>query len=169
METIRKNVFETNSSSTHSLTMVRDNEDYLSPSSTLVVDFIDTDEYGCLSTLKEKVSYLVSQIINRYKYDVYDYEDLKEQVEGTYDFQRLADYVMERYGKKLVLPKCYNPSKNEDLDDECEYNVLEEIVNINHQIVCNSLDELLEDLVADNNDLLDRVLDKDFAIVFGRD
>lgn len=159
MESIRKGVFETNSSSTHTLTIKEYKQEYLSPSSTLVVDFINTDDCTVLSTLKEKVSYLVSQIIDKYKYNVYDYNDLKEQVESDYDFKRIADYVMEHFGKKVVLPKSYN-SQGDDLD---------EIVNINHQIRCTNLDDLLNDLVTEHHDLLDDVLNENTLIEFGRD
>ena len=65
MKLIRRGTFETNSSSTHALSVTKgDHSDYLSPSDTLVVEFIDTDDCIVLSTLKEKVSYLVSQIVN---------------------------------------------------------------------------------------------------------
>ena len=58
MKKVRNNVFETNSSSTHTLSVTKgDHSDYLSPSDTLVVEFIDTDDCIVLSTLKEKVSF----------------------------------------------------------------------------------------------------------------
>ena len=66
MKVIRNKVFETNSSSTHSLTFnKKENDNFLSPNSKLVIHFIDTNDYGVFSTLNEKVSYLVSQIINK--------------------------------------------------------------------------------------------------------
>lgn len=168
MKAIRQETFETNSSSTHSLAIKTYKEKYLSPSSTLVVDFINTDDCTVLSTLKEKVSYLVSQIIDKYKYNVYDYNDLKEQVESDYDFKRIADYVMEHFGKKVVLPKSYKVHDYVDEDGET-YNDLDEIVNINHQIRCTSLEGLLEDLVTEHHDLLDDVLSENTLIEFGRD
>lgn len=168
MKAIRQETFETNSSSTHSLAIKTYKEKYLSPSSTLVVDFINTDDCTVLSTLKEKVSYLVSQIIDKYKYNVYDYNDLKEQVESDYDFKRIADYVMEHFGKKVVLPKSYKVHDYVDEDGET-YNDLDEIVNINHQIRCTSLEGLLEDLVTEHHDLLDDVLNENTLIEFGRD
>lgn len=168
MKAIRQETFETNSSSTHSLVIKTYKEKYLSPSSTLVVDFINTDDCYVLSTLKEKVSYLVSQIVDRYKYDVYDYNDLKEQVESDYDFKRIADYVMEHFGKKVVLPKSYKVHDYVDEDGET-YNDLDEIVNINHQIRYTNLDDLLNDLVTEHHDLLDDVLNENTLIEFGRD
>lgn len=168
MKAIRQETFEANSSSTHSLVIKTYKEKYLSPSSTLVVDFINTDDCYVLSTLKEKVSYLVSQIIDKYKYNVYDYNNLKEQVESDYDFKRIADYVMEHFGKKVVLPKSYKVHDYVDEDGET-YNDLDEIVNINHQIRRTSLEELLEDLVTEHHDLLDDVLSENTLIEFGRD
>ena len=169
MKKVRNNVFETNSSSTHALSITKgDHSDYLSPSDTLVVEFINTDDCRVLSTLKEKVSYLVSQIVNWYKWDVYDYDDLKEQVEKSLDFRRIADFVMSRYGKKVVLPKEYKINRWTDEDGDV-YGGLEDIVSINHQIVCSSLDELLEDLVSHDCNLLDEVLREDTVIEFGRD
>lgn len=168
MKAIRQETFETNSSSTHSLVIKTYKEKYLSPSSTLVVDFINTDDCTVLSTLKEKVSYLVSQIIDKYKYNVYDYNDLKEQVESDYDFKRIADYVMEHFGKKVVLPKSYKVHDYVDEDGET-YNDLDEIVNINHQIRYTNLDDLLNDLVTEHHDLLDDVLNENTLIEFGRD
>lgn len=168
MKAIRQETFETNSSSTHSLAIKTYKEKYLSPSSTLVVDFINTDDCYVLSTLKEKVSYLVSQIVDRYKYDVYDYDDLKEQVERDYDFQRIADYVMTKFNKKVVLPKSYKVHSYVDEDGDT-HNDLDEIVNINHQIRYTSLEELLEDLVTEHHDLLDDVLSENTLIEFGRD
>ena len=169
MKKVRNNVFETNSSSTHALSVTKgSHSDYLSPSDTLVVKFIDTDDYRVLSTLKEKVSYLVSQIVNWYKRDVYDYDDLKEQVEKSLDFRRIADFVMSRYGKKVVLPKEYKVDRMVD-EDGNTYSTLEDIVNINHQIRCSNLDELLEDLVNHDRNLLDEVLREDTVIEFGWD
>ena len=169
MKKVRNNVFETNSSSTHALSVTKGNHsDYLSPSDTLVVEFIDTDDCRVLSSLKEKVSYLVSHIAHRYKWDVYDYDDLKEQVEKSLDFRRIADFVMSRYGKKVVLPKKYKVNRWVD-EDGNTYNSLEDIVNINHQITCSNLDELLEDLVNHDRNLLDEVLREDTVIEFGRD
>lgn len=157
MKTIREGVFETNSSSTHSLTIIEPKSDnYLSPSRTLMVDFMNTDDECVLVTLREKVSYLVSQIINNYKWDVYDYEDLKEQIENNRDFIRIQEYVAKKFKRNVVLPKTYKGN-------------LEDIVNINHQLHCKSLDECLEDICTNRPDLLEIVLSEDTAIEFGRD
>jgi hypothetical protein len=169
MKIIRNRVFETNSSSTHALSVTKgDHSDYLSPSDTLVVEFIDTDDYYTLVTLQEKVSYLVSQIINKYKWGAYDYDDLKEQVEKSFDFKRIANFVMSKYGKKVILPQEHKVDRWTDEDGDI-HNDLEDIVNINHQITYSDLDELLEDLVNHNRNLLDEVLREDTVIEFGSD
>ena len=167
MKIIRQNVFETNSSSTHVLTIGKKQDDYLSPNKTLVINFINTDKVFVLGTLKEKVSYLVFQIIDRYKYNALDYDDLKEQVENSPDFRRIADYVKNKYGKEVKLPKTYKVNTYGQ-DDKEEYADIDEIVNINHQIKCSSLDELLDELV-EKQDLLDVVLRDDTYIEIGRD
>lgn len=158
MKVIRNKVFETNSSSTHSLTFnKKENDNFLSPNSELVIHFIDTNDYGIFSTLNEKVSYLVSQIINKYKYDVLSYEDLIEEVEENYDFQRIKKYVKERYDKDIMFPEKYDG----DLDN---------IVYINHQLTdwCD-LDDLLTEIITYDHVLLDEVLSPSSSIKIGRD
>lgn len=166
-QTRRLNIFETNSSSTHALT-IKDYEDthYLSPSNKLIVDFINTDDERVLTTLRAKVSYLVSLIINRYKYDCIDYADLKEQVEHSYDFIKIKDKVKEKFGKEVVLPEKY---VTYDEDDNPISDNLNDIVNINHQLYSDSLQESLEDMTNYGRDLLDEALSSNTKIVFGSD
>lgn len=165
---LRNNVFETNSSSTHTLSIGNKREDYLPKSKRMVVRFINTDEERTLTTLKDKVSYLVSQIINRYKYNYNEYEELKERVEDSYDYQRIKDYVYDRFGITIELPKNHKVTRYKDEYGNA-YTNLDEIVEINHQISCGDLDELLKDLVIENKEYLDDVLDENSYIVFGRD
>lgn len=153
---IRHSIFETNSSSTHSLSYFNNNNHYLNISSKILIRFIHTDEETILTTLKDKVSYLVSHIINEYKYNVDDYDDLKEQVEKDYNFQKIKRYVSEHFGKEIVLPKKYKGD-------------IEEIVDINHQLVGDSIEDVLKEIVTYDHDLLDDVLSKDSTIAFGRD
>lgn len=155
---IRSGVFETNSSSTHALVHHnQENYDFLSPSRQLIINFVDTNDDTTYDTLREKVSYLVSQIINKYKYNVLSYEDLLEELEDDYDFQRIKRYVKERYDKDIVFPKKYEG----DLDD---------IVNINHQLTYwHNLDELLTDIITYDRVLLDEVLSPSSSIEIGRD
>ena len=63
MKTIRNFTFETNSSSTHALSIGKKlNNDYAPFGDTLKIYWMDTDDESVLNTLKEKVSYLVSHI-----------------------------------------------------------------------------------------------------------
>ena len=159
MKNIRRNVFETNSSSTHSLSIMESLDNYLPESNEIIIDFIDTDEYPLLCTLQEKVSYLVSHIINKYKYDCEDYDDLIELVKHNYDFKRIEKFVKDFYDRQIVFPKIYKGN-------------LENIVNINHQLICDSLDKILDELIrySDNlNILLDVVLKNGKMIAIGRD
>lgn len=156
MKKIRSGVFETNSSSTHSVSIGKPFDDFLPESNKIIIDFIDTDDYYTLTTLREKVSYLVSQIINRYKWDVEDYDDLVEQVKDSYDFKRIEEFVRTVYKKEIVFPKKY--------EGDLEY-----IVEINHQIACSNLDGLLDDLLRYERDDLATVLQNGTIIKFGRD
>lgn len=158
MKVLRQNIFETNSSSTHSLIMKNSNieSDYLPFGDTLKIEFFN--EERPLTTLKEKVSYLVSHIVSWYKYDAEDYEELIRQVRENYDFKRIASYVEEKFHKKIVFPKEYKG----DLDD---------IVTINHQLISwdRDIEEVLQDIVNNDRDYLAEVLNPDAIIEFGRD
>lgn len=156
MERKREKVFETNSSSTHSLVFVTNNDKYTSPSNKIVIQFADTDSDTTYVTLKEKVSYLVSHIIRKYMYDSPDYYDLIEQVENDYDFRRLQRYVMEHFHKEICFPKSYKG----DID---------EIVNINHQLVENNLDDVLSDIINEDRNYLEEVLSPNAIIRLGSD
>mgnify|MGYP004560602963 CR=1 FL=1 len=154
---IRNGVFETNSSSTHALVHSNEeNHNFLNPSSQLMINFVNANGIITYSTLREKVSYLVSQIINKYKYNISSYEDLLRVLEYDYDFQRIKRYVMEHYNKEIVFPEKYDG----DLD---------EIVDINHQLTdWRDLDDLLRDIVA-YGDLLGVVLSPYSSIELDRD
>ena len=154
----RNGVFETNSSSTHALVYnSKENYDFLSPSSQLIINFVDTDDDTTYDTLREKVSYLVSQIVNNYKDNVLSYKDLIEEVEGNYDFQRIKKYVKERYDKDTVFPEKYDGN-------------LDNIVYINHQLTdWHDLDELLTEIVTYDHVLLDEVLSPSSSIEIGHD
>lgn len=156
MRLCRYNIFETNSSSTHDLVVANTHEDYLPPNSTILIRFINTDDDIYYRTLQDKVSYLVSHIVNNYKYNAATYEDLIEDVKESYDFRKLDDYVFDHYGKRIVFPEKYDF----DLDD---------IVYINHQLHEFNLSDVLEDLVCPRHELLDIVLNPDKAISIGHD
>lgn len=157
MRKARNSIFETNSSSTHSLVVNNmKSDDYVPHGDTLKIRFFN-EENNC-ATLVDKVSYLVSHIISWYKYNAEDYEDLIRQVKEDYQFRRIEYYVQERYKKRIVFPEKYDGD-------------LEEIVEINHQLQSwdHSLDEILEDIVNEDRDYLEEVLSPDKTIVFGRD
>jgi hypothetical protein len=165
-QNIRIETFETNSSSTHNLSIKNyKDEHYTTDDKKLIIHFIDTDEESVLTTLHEKVSYLVSQIINRYKWETNNYQNLKELVEDSWDFKRLKYYIKEKFDKDLMLPDTYAVNPDYYDEDDC---VLSEIVNINHQLYSESLDECLRELVTDH-DLLEDVLSENTYIEFGRD
>lgn len=158
MKKIRNKTFETNSSSTHSLSYCGNvNLDTYTPvGDKIVIEFINTDDGGTFTTLKRKVSYLVSHIVNNYKYNCLDYEDLVEQVSNSYDFKRISNYVKNKYGKEVVFPKEYKG----DID---------EIVYINHQLLERNLDGVLADLITEERDYLAEVLDPTQVIELGHD
>lgn len=158
MKKIRNKTFETNSSSTHSLSYCGNvNLDTYTPvGDKIVIEFINTDDGGTFTTLKRKVSYLVSHIVNNYKYNCLDYEDLVEQVSNSYDFKRISNYVKNKYGKEVVFPKEYKGD-------------IEEIVYINHQLLERDLDSVLEDLITEERDYLAEVLDPTQVIELGHD
>lgn len=158
MKKTRVEVFETNSSSTHSLSYCKnvDLEEYIPVGDKIIIDFINTDMGGVFVTLKEKVSYLVSHIINNYKYNCLDYEDLVEQVSNSYDFKRIKTYVKEHYNKEIVFPKKYDG----DID---------KIVGINHQLLERNLEGVLQDLITEERDYLAEVLEPSQVIELGHD
>ena len=158
MKKIRNKTFETNSSSTHSLSYCGNvNLDTYTPvGDKIVIEFINTDDGGTFTTLKRKVSYLVSHIVNNYKYNCLDYKDLVEQVSNSYDFKRISNYVKNKYGKEVVFPKEYKGD-------------IEEIVYINHQLLERNLDGVLADLITEERDYLAEVLDPTQVIELGHD
>ena len=158
MKKTRNKTFETNSSSTHSLSYCGNvNLDTYTPvGDKIVIEFINTDDGGTFTTLKRKVLYLVSHIVNNYKYNCLDYEDLVEQVSNSYDFKRISNYVKNKYGKEVVFPKEYKG----DID---------EIVYINHQLLERNLDGVLADLITEERDYLAEVLDPTQVIELGHD
>ena len=159
MKKIRRETFETNSSSTHALSIGKKlDNDYTPFGDTLKIYWMNTDDESVLNTLKEKVSYLVSHIASWYKYDVENYDELLEQIKSNYYFHMLEDFVKIKYNKQIVFPKTYEGD-------------IEDIVNINHQLTSwnHSLTEILEDIVDEDRNYLAEVLEDGNNIVFGRD
>lgn len=155
MRTERKCTFETNSSSTHTLTICKENNNYIPKNNKILIKFIDTNNDIIYYSLKEKVSYLVGHIIEHYKWDCIDYEDLIKNVKYDYDFRKIERYIFENFGKEIVFPKEYKGD-------------LEDIVNINHQLLNNDLDMLLRDLL-DERDYLREYFENDKIVEIGHD
>lgn len=158
MKLIRQKIFETNSSSTHSLTVVKNlGKNYAPYGNHLKIRWINTDDEYVLTTLKDKVSYLVSHIASWYKWDVENYEDLIDEIKNNWDFKRIENYVQEKYHKNIIFPEY----------DGC----IEDIVEINHQLVSwyHNIDDVIEDMLSEERDLLDEVLQDGKCIEFGRD
>ena len=156
MKKIRNNIFETNSSSTHSLVVSNVCNDYLPFGDTLKIRFFNEED--TLNTLSDKVSYLVSHIISWYCYDAENYDDLICQVKENNDFKYIESYIQNHFGKRIVFPDSYDGD-------------LEDIVEINHQLRSwnHSLNEILEDLYQQDVDYLAEILTNGKAIKFGRD
>ena len=157
---IRKRTFETNSSSTHSLVVTNELKDkYMPLTDTIMIRWINTDEETALSTLRDKISYLVSHIAYWYKNDVYDYDELIWRIKNDENYKTIEEYVSEKYGKLIQFPEKYNGK------------YIEEIVNINHQLVHsgNNLEEILEDIINPKNNYLEEVLEDGRTIEFDRD
>lgn len=157
MKKVRASVFETNSSSTHSLTVGRaKGNNYTQPGKYLKIRWFDEEEP--LITLEDKVSYLVSHIASWYKYNAPNYEALIEEIKDNWDFWKIKEYVQSHFGKEIIFPEKYEGN-------------LDDIVEINHQLTSwnHSLSEILEDLVYDEINLLDEVLKDGNEIFFGRD
>ena len=156
---IRKRTFETNSSSTHSLVVTNELKDkYMPLTDTIMIRWINTDEETALSTLRDKISYLVSHIAYWYKNDVYDYDELIWRIKNDENYKTIEEYVSEKYGKLIQFPEKYNGE-------------IEEVVNINHQLVSygNNLEEILEDIINPKNNYLEEVLEDGRTIEFDRD
>lgn len=157
---IRKNVFETNSSSTHSLQIMKNPiKDYNLLASSIKISWIDTDDEYVLQTFSEKLSYLISQIANKLSWSCNTYEELLEELKDNYEYKEIAAYVKQKFNKEIRFPD----NKNGIYDD------VEEIVGINHQLVPYNTfaiaDEVLDDLIGymQNEDERDYIFGREKA------
>ena len=167
MLSIRRNTFETNSSSTHSLNF-EENNNYLPIIGNIItIKFIDTDTDFIYASLSEKVSYLVGHIIDNYKYNCETYLELKDAVEEDWRYKDIENYIKNTFNISIRLPKNYSSKKD-----------LENIVYINHQLTESYFEDVLDDLLSTYNistsgltfvDKLAKILDKDYYICIGRD
>lgn len=143
MKQIRRGVFETNSSSTHSISLYKNykwlKQNYLPVHKEFVIRFIDTDVCNKLITLQDKVSYLVSHLISNIKYEVETYDELVEYITENYYYKDLFDFVLKKYNKTFRFPKSYKGD-------------LEEIVNINHQLRESCLEDVLSEIICGDYD-----------------
>ena len=164
MKIKRIGVFETNSSSTHSLVYSNDTSGYYPHGKKLAVKWADTDDDYNYTTLQEKVSYLVSHIARKYMYNVYKYDDLIEEIRDDYEFQAIEKYlknINNSGGYEIVFPPC------KDREEE-EWDWL---ININHQLIENNLEDVLDDLLEPEtlDDKISEVLSPGNFIQIGHD
>lgn len=137
MRTIRKNTFETNSSSTHSVTMCQENiENYVDDNDEILITFVDTSKFSGFGTLQEKLSYLVSHIANYYKDANDNYESFIDDIKHDWDFIDLEDFIKTRYNKRIVFPENFEGH-------------LEDIVDINHQLYEYDFADVLKDMCSE--------------------
>ena len=166
MRKVRCNIFETNSSSTHDLVLTKATSDYYPPGNKLAIRWADTDDDYRYITLEEKVSYLVSHVARKHIYHVYKYEDLLEEIKDDYEYQEIVRYlknINEKY--EIVFPP-YKEVVNEDGDSDLMW-----IININHQLMEDTLDAVLDDLIKPTSyqSKLAEVLSPDNFIEIGHD
>ena len=103
MKQIRKNVFETNSSSVHTLQISKDglepSELKLNKDGNIEVEFGEFEkDYRIYSTQYEKLQYLISFIAYNHNY-YYDLDDLYE----SYDFREVRDAICEYTGANDIV------------------------------------------------------------------
>lgn len=107
---IRKNVFETNSSSTHAVSIFR-GSNYSIPEKIV----IRPGEFGwdceTFSDPESKLAYLYTWILNKCK--SYEYNEVTEKIDDHYDYKKLKDYqyrikskLLEAGVKEVEFEKC---------------------------------------------------------------
>lgn len=150
MKTIRRSVFETNSSSTHSISIIgKDNYQY-PKQNTIHCEF---GEYGWgydkLNTVYEKLSYVLTMI----QYKIGTSENLEEVQESLY-YQWLSEMIKEHTGSTLEVSitgdKYYDIGYIDhqstdtldeywsDIEEEFKSNMREIIFNDKYQIVIDN-------------------------------
>ena len=103
MRQIRRNVFESNSSSVHTLQISKDgfepSELKLNKDGNIEVEFGEFEkDYRIYSTQYEKLQYLISFIAYNHNY-YYDLDDLYE----SYDFREVRDAICEYTGANDIV------------------------------------------------------------------
>ncbi len=150
MKQIREGTFETNSSSTHTLVVTyRKNDNYLPLAKHILIEWIDTNDYYVLESLKEKVSYLVSHIANKLKWDCNKYDELLEEIQDNYEYKQINEYLKKTFDKEIRFPEDSNYLYETSEDLEC-------ITEINHQLIPwgsgSVVDEVLNELIEYRQD-----------------
>ena len=138
MKQVREGTFETNSSSTHSLVVMKQKQNnYIPLAKHIKVEWIDTNDQYMLETLTEKLSYLISHIANRLRWDCNNYNDLLEEIEDNFEYKKIEEYIKEKYDKDIRFPD----NKLGIYDDmDC-------IVEINHQLIPDSSRSVIESVL----------------------
>jgi hypothetical protein len=155
MKQIRKGTFETNSSSTHTLVLVGEMEDYLPLAKHIKINWIDTDDEYVLDSLVDKVSYLASHIANFLRNNCNNYKELIEEMLDNTEFKILCDFIKKKFDKEIRFPE----NKNGTYDDmDC-------IVEINHQLIPwgthNVMEEVLDELIEYMEDKSENRINKE--------
>lgn len=148
---IRKGTFETNSSSTHTLVFGKNTDEENMPlAKHIKIEWIDTDDYYYLEGVKEKLSYLISHIANKVKWDCNTYEELLEEIQDNFEYKEIAEFIKEKYDKEIRFPD----NKNNIYTD------MEYVCEINHQLIPWGsgavIDEVLSELIEYSVDSEDR-------------
>ena len=131
MKQVRKNVFETNSSSVHTLQISKDglepSELKLNKDGNIEIEFGEFEkDYRIYNTQYEKLQYLISFIAYNYGY-YYDLGDLYE----NYDFTTVRDAVCEYTGANdIIVVGETQPHIDHQSADECVIRLYDdEIIN----------------------------------------
>ena len=184
MKQIRQGTFETNSSSTHSLVVLaQEQENYIPLSKYIKIEWIDTNDYYMLETLQEKLSYLVSHIANKLKYSCNNYKELLEEIEDNFEYKKIKDFIKTKFNKEIRFPEDKTGIYDEDIECICEINhqlipwstaiVVEEVLNelIQYMKDKNRLNKYSEEQVGEMSfdQKLDIYLKSDNYLLFGRD
>lgn len=137
---IRKNTFETNSSSTHTLVVSKEPKiDYIPLAKHIKIQWIDTNDFLGLETLEEKLSYLISHLANKLKYSCNTYEELLEEITENYEYKNIEKYIKEKFDKDIRFP----------INKNGIYNDIEYIAEINHQLIPWNTSIVVEDVLDD--------------------
>lgn len=111
MKTIRKGIFETNSSSVHSLSIVTNNDKEISQAEILIVV---PNEYGrgyeILRSPEEKTSYLMSLIASYSGFSWYEEEEgiqfTEEEFFSLPDAQKVVEAI-KKHGSRILYKRGY--------------------------------------------------------------